>query len=59
MGGYLAFFMYLRLCKFQNLDPLIKFFELAGSLYDPTKLNEIESDSVSENESESEVLDSD
>lgn len=59
VAGYLAFFMFLKICRYQNLKPFNKFLEIAGSIHDPTKLIEIENESEPETENESEISDSD
>lgn len=44
IAGYLAKFMFQKMCKAQKLDPLVEFFKMAGSIYDATKVDSVEID---------------
>lgn len=59
IAGYLAKFMFHKMCKAQKLDPLVEFFKMAGSIYDATKIDSVEIEETEESDSENESLSGD
>lgn len=53
-SGYLAKYMFLKACRQENVDPTLKFFELASRVYNPLAENVPEADSNSASETEDE-----